>query len=619
MEVRKKFSTIPRPRGRKMKLKGGYFFKILEVHLDHGTTNILPVSEEMALGYIGGRGFGARLLADHLSTSKRIDPLGPDNILIIAPGPLTGVYLPASGKNSFVTISPATGIYGDSSMGGAFGVELRQSGYDAVVLKGRAPDLSVLTIQDDRVRVIPMPETAGATSLEAEQMVREATGDEDMKIACIGPAGERGVVYACVNADWSRNAGRIGIGAVMGSKNLKAIAVRGSRDLPVHDLDELMDATHEGYQTLKNHEYFRFWQEQGLMLIVDYANTMGILPTRNFQQTVYEKADRMNGYVMEDRYKIGDTACFGCSMSCGNVCLVKEGKYRGTVTEGPEYESAAMLGSNLGVSDFACILRANAMCDELGIDTISTGSIVGSVIEGLEKGVLKPRDLDGETIHWGDEDKILDLVEKIARRDGVGDTLACGSRAIIARWPEMSGIIRQVKGLEQSAYDARGAISMALGYGTSDVGAHHTRAWTVATELENGKEWGLEEKTNLVIYHQTVRPLFDMLGVCRLPWIELGFPEEYYQRFYKAVTGVDLSMEDLFERSCHVYDLTRAINVHRGISRKDDYPSARTFEEPVPTGPTAGKVVDREEYDRILDIYYEKRGWDQDGKPALTI
>jgi aldehyde:ferredoxin oxidoreductase len=602
-----------------MKLKGGYFFRILEVDLTRGTTTIQPLDEDMALTYIGGRGFGARLMADHLSRVKQIDPLGPDNILVIAPGPLTGAYLPASGKNSFITVSPATGIYGDSSMGGVFGVELRQSGYDAVILKGRAPELSALTIEEDRVKIVPMPSIAGTTALDAERHVREATGDEDMKIACIGPAGERGVVYSCVNTDWSRNAGRIGIGAVMGSKNLKAIAVRGSKDLPVYDLDELIEVTKEGYQTLKSHEYFRFWQEQGLMLVVDYANTMGILPTRNFQQTVYEKADRINGYVMEDRYKIGDTACFGCSMSCGNVCLVKEGKYRGTVTEGPEYESAAMLGSNLGVSDFACVLKANALCDELGVDTISTGSIVSSVIEGLEKGVLEPKDLDGEAIHWGDEEKILNLIEKIARRDGVGDTLAGGARAIIARWPGMKAIIRHVKGLEQSAYDARGAISMALGYGTSDVGAHHTRAWTVATELENGNNWGLKEKTDLVIYHQTVRPLFDMLGVCRLPWIELGFPEEYYQRFYKAITGVDLSMDDLFERSRHVYDLTRAINVHLGMSRKDDYPPERTFSEPVPDGPTAGKFIDREEYEKILDIYYDRRGWDKDGKPEISI
>ncbi len=602
-----------------MSVKGGYFFRILEVDLASGTSQVRSFDDDFALQYIGGRGFGARILADHLKKKKKIDPLGPDNILIIAPGPLTGVYLPASGKNSFITISPATGIYGDSSIGGVFGVELRQAGYDTVVLKGKAPVLSALSIQDDMVKVIPMPQVAGATTLEGEQMVREATGDEDMKIACIGPAGENGVVYSCVNTDWSRNAGRIGIGAVMGSKNLKAIAVRGSRDLPVYDLQGLMEVSDEGYELLKGHEFFKFWQDQGLMSVVDYANKMGILPTRNFQETVYEKADRMNGYMMEDRYKIGDSACFGCSMSCGNVCLVKEGKYRGTVTEGPEYESAAMLGSNLGTSNFSYILRANALCDELGVDTISTGSIVGSVIEGLEKGYLSSEDLDGVQIEWGDEEAILALINKIALRQGAGDTLAGGAKAIIKRWPEMARIINHVKGLEQSAYDARGAISMALGYGTSDIGAHHTRALTVFNELETGNNLEYEDKINFLIYHQTVRPLFDMLGVCRLPWIELGFPEEYYQRFYKAITGVDLSLEDLFSRSSHVYDLTRTINVTLGISRKDDYPAQRSFEDPVPSGPTAGKVIDREEYEKILGMYYEKRGWDQEGKPSLSL
>ncbi len=603
-----------------MSVKGGYFFRILDVDLTRGETTIVPIDESFVLKYIGGRGFGARLVADHLKKSGgKCDPLGPENILVIAPGPLTGVYLPASGKNSFVTLSPATGIYGDSSMGGVFGVELRQAGYDAVVLRGRAPELSVLTIEDDRVGILPLPQAAGVSTLEAEKLVREATGDEDMKIASIGMAGENGVVFSCVNADWSRNAGRIGIGAVMGSKNLKSIAVRGSKDLPVYDLDALVRVSREGYDYLKSHEFFRFWQEQGLMSVVDYANAMGILPTHNFKETVFDRADKMNGYVMEDRYKISDTACFGCSMSCGNVCLVREGKYRGTVTEGPEYESAAMLGSNLGASNFAYILKANALCDDLGVDTISTGSIIGSMIEGLEKGILTQEDLDGDEITWGDEEGILRLIGKIAGREGVGDTLAGGAFAILKRWPDMEGVLSHVKGLEQSAYDARAAISMALGYGTSDIGAHHTRAWTVASELENGAGWGLEEKAEFVIYHQTIRPLFDMLGVCRLPWIELGFPEEYYQRFYQAVTGVERSMDDLLECSRHVYDLTRTINVTLGIDRKDDYPPRRTLVDPVPSGPTKGNVVDRDEYEKILDLYYEKRGWDSDGKPSLSL
>ncbi len=601
-------------------IKGGYFFSVLDVDLTRGEANVVPLSEKIAYDYIGGRGFGARFVADNIRRVKRkIDPLGPENILVIAPGPLTGLYLPASGKNSFITLSPATGIYGDSSMGGMFGVELRQAGYDAVVIRGKAAELSALAIDDGRISIIPIPEAKGKTTLETEKLVRQATGDEDMKIASIGVAGENKAVFACVNTDWSRNAGRIGIGAVMGSKNLKAVAVRGSRDLPVHDLDELMDISREGYEVISNHKFFRFWQEQGLMSVIDYANTMGILPAYNFRQTVFERADKMNGYVMEDRYKIGDSACFGCSMSCGNVCLVKEGKYRGTVTEGPEYESAAMLGSNLGVSNFACILKANALCDDVGLDTISSGGIIGALIEGQEKGVIKKSDLDGMEIGWGDEDSILELIEKTANREGVGDTLAGGARAILTRWPGLDGILSHVKGLEQSAYDSRAAISMALGYGTSDIGAHHTRAWTVASELENGVGWGLEEKADLVIYHQTVRPLFDMFGVCRLPWIELGFPEDYYRRFYKAATGLDRSMEELLACSSHVYDLTRAINVKLGVSRSDDYPPARTFEDPVPSGPTKGSVVSREEYEKILDVYYDKRGWSAEGEPPISL
>jgi aldehyde:ferredoxin oxidoreductase len=602
-----------------MKVKGGYFFRILEVDLTSGETSVRSFDEDFALEYVGGRGFGARLIADHLKKHGKVDPLGPDNILVIAPGPLTGVYLPASGKNSFITISPATGLYGDSSIGGVFGVELRQAGYDAVVLNGRAPELSVLTIEDDRVSVRPLPQAKGATNLKAEKMVRELTGDEDMKIASIGPAGENGVVYSCVNTDWSRNAGRIGIGAVMGSKNLKAIAVRGSHDLPVADLEGLMTASQEGYDWLKEQELFRFWQEQGLMSVVDYANKMGILPNRNFQDTVYDKADKMNGYVMEDRYKIGDSACFGCSMSCGNVCLVKEGKYRGTVTEGPEYESAAMLGSNLGSHNFAYILKANELCDELGVDTISTGSIAGAMIEGMEKGIITVEEMDGVELVWGDEEGILDLIRKIAAREGVGETLAGGSRSIIARWPKMASVLNQVKGLEQSAYDARGAISMALGYGTSDIGAHHTRALTVFNELETGNNLEYEDKVDFLIYHQTIRPLFDMLGVCRLPWIELGFPEDFYERYYRAVTGVERSLDELKELSNRVYSLTRAINVYLGVGRKDDYPAPRTFDDPVKSGPRAGSVISREEYEKILDIYYEKRGWDSDGRPSIEL
>jgi len=545
--------------------------------------------------------------------------LGEENLLVVAPGPFTGLYIPSSGKCSFISISPATGIYGDSSMGGMFGVEFRQTGYDALAVRGKADALSFVFIDDGDVSIIPAPELAGKSCLEAEGLIKEKLGDFSVHVAVIGLAGENQVSFACVNADWSRNAGRTGIGAIMGAKNLKAIVVRGAKDLPVYDLQKLNIATNKASTYLRNHKFFKFWQEQGLMCVIDYANNVGILPTNNFRDASFARADAINGYTMEAKYKIGDSACFGCSMACGNICLVKEGKYAGTVTEGPEYETCAMLGSNVGIDNFAAVLKANSLCDELGIDTISAGNLIGVLIEGYESGLLSLEDIDGEPLTWGDDDKILRLIEKIARREGVGEILAGGAVSVLNQWPQLSPILSHVKGLEQSAYDCRGAISMALGYATSDIGAHHTRAWTVATELEDGKEWSLEEKANLVIYHQTLRPLFDMLGVCRLPWIELGLNERHYADFFAAVTGIDCTLEALMAKSKDVYDLTRLINVKLGLSRKDDRAPVRWFKDPVQTGPLAGRVLKEDEFKEILDIYYRLRNWDDEGKPLPEI
>jgi aldehyde:ferredoxin oxidoreductase len=599
-----------------IRVQGGYFHKILHVDLSSKAWEVQPISDEFILKYIGGRGFGIKLVWDNLRAHDfKIDPLGPENLLVFAPGPFTGLYLPSSGKSSFISISPATGIYGDSSIGGTIGAEFRQTGYDALAIKGKAEQLSFLFIDDGEVSIVPAPELAGKTSLEAEGLIKERLGDHSVHVAVIGPAGERQVAFACVNADWGRNAGRTGIGAIMGAKNLKAIAVRGSKDLPVFDLKKLTRETEKALGYLKGHKFFRFWQEQGLMCVIDYANNSGILPTHNFRDGSFARAGNINGFVMESKYKIGDSACFACAMSCGNICLVKEGKYAGTVVEGPEYESCAMLGSNLGVDNFAAVLKANALCDELGIDTITVGCLIGALIEGYQTGLLTLEDIDGEPLAWGDEDRVLRLMEKIALREGVGDVLAGGARTILARWPQLSRILCQVKGLEQSAYDCRAAISMALGYATSDIGAHHTRAWTIAKELEDGRDWSLEEKAKLVIYHQSIRPLFDMLGVCRLPWIELGLNEQHYAAFFSAVTGVEFTLDDLLARSKDLYDLTRLIDVRLGVSRKDDQPPARWIKDPVQTGPLAGKVLKEETFQEILDIYYRLRNWDAEGRP----
>jgi aldehyde:ferredoxin oxidoreductase len=603
-----------------MSIKSGYFKRYLHVDLSTGQFERRKLSDEFLEQYIGGRGFGARMVWDNLVEHNfQINPLGPENLLVIAPGPLTGAYLPASGKCSFVSISPATGVYGDSSMGGTFGVELRQAGIDALAITGRAPELSILWIDEDQTSIVPMPELAGKSCLEAEGMIKDHFHTHDLKIAVIGVAGENLVRFACINADWSRNAGRAGMGAILGSKNIKAIVVRGSKDLPVYDLRGLMAESEKAYSYMRNHKYFRMWQKEGLMMVMEYASAAGILPTYNFKDGTFPRVGQINGETMLGSYKIGDSACFACAMSCGNICLVKQGKYVGTVTEGPEYESCAMLGSNLGIDNFAAVLRANQLCDELGVDTISTGSLIGAVIEGYEKGVLSLADLDGRPITWGDDSSILELIQKIAHREGLGNVLADGAKGVIRRWPEMDKLILHVKGIEQSAYDSRAASSMALAYATSDIGAHHTRAWTIAKEIEQGKNWSDEEKVDLVIYHQSVRPLFDMLGVCRLPWIELGLNEQHYARFYSSITGKEATLEELLRKSNDIYDLTRLINTRLGLGRKDDTMPYKVHACPIRTGATAGRVIDQETFNRLLDLYYRRRGWTADGIPPQQV
>ncbi len=603
-----------------MSIRGGYFKKYLHIDLSSGAIEHRALSDAFLEKYVGGRGFGVKLVWDNLKKHDfKVDPLGGENLVVIAPGPLTGVYLPSSGKNSFVAISPATGLYGDSSIGGGFGVELRQAGFDALAITGRAAELSVLYVDNGESRIMAMPELKGKTSLEAEGIIRERLDVPTAHIATIGPAGENLVKFACVNTDWGRNAGRTGFGAILGSKNLKAIIVRGHNDLPVFDIKGLVDEANKAYGYLREHKYFRQWQQQGLMNVIEYANEKGILPTYNFKDSVFARHDQINGATMMEEFKIGDSACFGCSMCCGNICLVKNGKYTGTVVEGPEYESCAMLGSNVGVDDFAAVLAANKLCDELGMDTISAGNLVGAVIEGYEKGIISLADLDGRDITWGDADGIIDLIHKVAYREGVGNIIADGPRRIIEKWPEMDKIIVQVKGLEQSAYDSRAGASMALAYATSDIGAHHTRAWTIAREMEEGQTWSDEERVKTVIYHQTLRPLFDMLGVCRLPWIELGLNERHYENFYRYVTGNDLTLEQLLALSSDIYDLTRRINVRLGVRRRDDSLPYKVHASPPLTGPNAGKVVDEETFQQLLSLYYRARGWDEDGLPPEEV
>ncbi|MEM3593860.1 MAG: aldehyde ferredoxin oxidoreductase family protein [Candidatus Jordarchaeaceae archaeon] len=590
---------------------GGYMNRILRIDLSKEKIGEEKPKKDWAIKYIGGRGWGARKVWE---SGIDVDPLGPDNLIFFASGPLTGLLVPSAGKMSIVSISPATRIYADSSVGGAFGAELKQAGYDAIALSGVSKKPVYIMIDDGDVEIRDAEEYWGLGALATEERLKKDIGDEGIHVLSIGPAGEKLVKFACITSDYGRNAGRTGMGAIMGSKRVKAIVARGFKDIPVADVDRFMEIAYDSFNSIYENEFLDIWQRQGTLQVIAWANERGVLPTRNFQETMFEYAEDIGGDKMEE-LKTTDRACFACPMTCGNYCVIREGDTK-VVVEGPEYETAAMLGSACGIKDLKTVIKANNLCDDLGIDTISSGNLVGLLMEAYERGILTKEDTGGIELKFGNGEALLKILEMIAKREGMGDIVAEGVMAVTEKWREMKPFAIQAKGLEQSAYDTRASPGMALAYATCDVGAHHSRAWVISKDLEMQNKWTAEERVKLVIYHQHIRPLFDCLGVCRLEWIELSVDENIYAEFYTAVTGVKTTLKKLLERSEAIYNLTRAINILKGISREDDYPPERFFRDPVPTGPLKGKLLQREEYDNLLNTYYRFRGWNSRGVPT---
>ncbi len=570
--------------------------------------------EPLASEYVGGRGFGAYLAYHEIRAGA--DPLGPENKLVVASGPFAGVFLPSGAKTSLSAKSPATGVYGDSNVGGHLAGEMKYAGYDAIIVEGRAPRPSYLFIEDDRVEVRPAEGLWGQGAIEAERSLKEELGDE-FQVATIGPAGERAVVFASVNHDIGRQAGRCGMGAVMGSKNLKALAVRGTGSIPVADMSGLRQVASEMFESLLANPALKAWQDQGLGQVTTWANSIAALPTRNFRQNFYEHAEKLSGERMREEIVVRDKACFACPMATGKFCRASH-KGRTVWVEGPEYETTALIGSNCALSSIEEVAYANYLCDDLGLDTISTGNAVAFAMECFERGILTKDDTGGLEIRFGSLDAFIEVARLIAERRGIGRTLSNGVRAAAAAWGGGSeDLAIQVKGLEWSGYESRGAPSMMLAYMTCDIGAHHNRAWSITHDIAVGRAI-VEGKASKVIELQHIRPLFDCLGVCRLQWVELGLPLEYYARLYPAVTGRRDRWEDLLGKSERIWNLTRAfaIREREGFGRADDQPPGRFIKEPVPDGPLAGFSIGREELDLLLDEYYDLRGWDRNGRPT---
>jgi aldehyde:ferredoxin oxidoreductase len=590
----------------------GYGGSILRVDLTTGKITKEPTPASLARDYIGGRGFGAYFLFKEVP--KNADPLGPENKLIISSGPFSGLMIPGAGKCDFTTKSPLTGGYASSSLGGHFTAEMKYAGLDSIILEGISPKPVYLFIDDNKVELRDASPYWGRKTIGLEKEFKEKFGEE-FQVAVIGPGGENGVSFACVNHDFGRQAGRGGVGTVMGAKKVKAILVHGTHSIDVADLDAYRKAGMAIFKACKDAEGLKPWQSYGTTIVSSWCDEVGALPTRNFSAGSFEGAKTLSGPYMREQIVITDKGCFGCPSPCGKYSRMK--RYN-TNVEGPEYETIGMMGSNLGIADIQDVAQANLLADDLGIDSISTGGVIGWAMECYEKGLLSKADTGGLELKFGNVQAVFTLIEQIAARKGLGALLGEGVKKASQKLGNGSDKFAiHVKGMEQSAYATHNATAMLLAYMTCDVGAHHNRSWAITYDLQVGRELVVPEKVARIIWLQNFRPMFDVLGACRLQWVELSIERDLYVPALEAVTGIHRSWKDLEQVGERIWNLTRLYwaRENEGFNRAWDLPAPRFYEEAPKTGVTAGQITRFEDVQRLLDMYYQQRGWSDEGLP----
>ncbi len=596
----------------------GWHQKILWVDLSRGKTWVEEYPRDMALEYLGGRGYAIRILWDRLKPGT--DPYSPENIIVYAVGPLTGLPLPSSGKMVIASKSPLTGGYGDGNIGTKAAVQLRKAGYDAIAVTGKAEKPSYILIQNGDVEIRDASDLWG---LDAEEIDNELSKRHGRRagILTIGKAGEKLVRYAVVMSEKDRAGGRPGMGAVMGSKNLKAIVVVGDGEIPAKDPDKVKEIGKQAYSDVKSAENYSHWMSEGTMAILMWCQEMSVLPTYNFREGVFDGAEKVSGEVMAKTYKVFQKGCPNCNMVCGNVGEAKVGVFAGTRAE-LDYENVEMLGPNIGIDSLDDIIGLVRMADNLGFDTISLGSVLGFATEAYEKGLISKEDLDGIEPKWGETERYVDLINLIVERKKFGDVLARGTKAAALKLGNGAiGFAMQVKGLEASAYDAHIAHGMALAFGTSPIGAHHKDAWYIYREAVRGFDVNDRQKVEEIINLQRIRGgLFETFVTCRFPFVEVGLNLDYYPKLLEAATGLKYDMDRLFTMADKIYDLIRLFWVREfgWWDREMDTPPARWFDEPLTKGPRKGAHLDRGIYNQLLDWYYEIRGWDSRGVPRKS-
>jgi aldehyde:ferredoxin oxidoreductase len=592
----------------------GYAGKILRIDLSNKRTKICALNKSFVKEYLGGNGFGAKIL--YYELKKGANPLGEENELVFATGPFTGTPIFTSGKFGFFAKSPLTNRFGESICGGHIGAELKYAGFDILIIEGCARDPVYIYIEDDDIQIESACHLWGMDTFETEKILKKDHNNK-VRVACIGPAGENKVLFASINCDYGRQAGRTGLGAVMGSKKLKAIAVRGSRSIKVADPTTLTNLL----------EYWlKFFQENPVYYIssVKYGTAgggfierlykLGVLPIKNWQSS---GAEDISGLIPENwvpKHVKKGKGCQSCIRPCGKIFYIDNLSLRKGVVEGPEYETLYSLGSNCGIFDAEIVAKANELCDKFGMDTISTGVVIGFAMECYEKGILTKSDVSYE-LKFGDKEALLNTIEKIAYRVGIGNLLADGVKRAanqLGKGSEKFAI--HVKGLEAPGYDVRGLKGMGLGYAVSNRGACHLRSCIYTPELY-GKFWkftnvdrlSIEGKALMLKELEDLMTIYDSLLLCK--FVRSIFTPDKITPLILAVTGMNISPEVLMKIGEKIWNLERLFNLREGVTTDKDNLPPRIFEEPIAYGGSRGSYIKKEEFSNMLLSYYRSRGW----------
>ncbi|MEA1940579.1 MAG: aldehyde ferredoxin oxidoreductase family protein [Candidatus Caldatribacteriota bacterium] len=591
-------------------IKGGFKGKILRVNLSTEEIKTEELREDWAKKFIGGRGYGTRIIVEEID--PKIDPLSEENKVVIATGPLGGTLAPSSGRAMVITKGPLTGTIACSNVGGYFGPALKHAGFDMVIIEGKAKEPVYLWIYKGEAELKCAKDIWGKLADEADKILREKTHPKAETME-IGSAGEKKSLVANVMFNGHRAAGRTGVGAVLGSKNFKGIAVRGNLEVKVAEPEKFMEAVYKTREILSKNDFSGGGAAMlGTAMLVNAINGVGAFPTKNAQDGYFPEAEKISGETLRERNLIRNEGCAECPIGCGRVTEIKEGKYKGAHGGGPEYESIWALGAMCEVSDLDAVVMANYLCDKYGMDTITAGSTVACGMELYEKEYM-PKEDSPFPLTFGSGEALVEAIKLMGEQKGkLGKLLSQGSYRLGEHYghPELS---MSVKKQEFPAYDPRGIKGIGLEYATSNRGACHVRGYTIAPEVLTGAADRLkyEGKGELVKTFQDLTSALDSTGICLFTTFGMG--GEDIALLLSTATGFKVDVNEFMKIGERIWNLERLFNLKAGFSRKDDTLPMRILKEPIKTGPSKGEI---EELDKMLDDYYKVRGWDKNGVPT---